>query len=297
MLGNSIALIAIAAFFGVEAYKLRQSTAPFITLAVLAVVFALAGFLLPALTDAQPKVGAFVAGVFDDPVAWAALAAVLYFGFRPFWTKRVEPPRPVPTYNAHTRDLEEEISAINQTLVGLEKRLTSELDSFKGSVAGQHESLRMYLQVLEGKITDLKGTSQAQQGALLAIYHRERMLSVASEINTRAMELAVPLAEGKVMDAGEWEAWKSERLQWESSVAHWAQYAAIYAGRDPMADIKRINSEALDEDWAAKAHQFPSDPEGLRIYKTFRIFLRNWANISAVVHERVRRIAFEGAAT
>lgn len=129
--------------------------------------------------------------------------------------------------------------------------------------------------------------------ALLAIYHRERMLALAKHIDAKSLELGVPLAEGKVMSEEEWEAWKSERLQWESTVHDWAGWARFYLGRDPMEDIKRINSEGLDENWAAKADQFP-DPEGLRIYKTFRIYLRNYASIRDVAYAKVRRKAFEG---
>lgn len=185
---------------------------------------------------------------------------------------------------------------LRRDMEGVDTRLTGSLDGLKEHVRSEDESLRMYLEVLEGRLTDLTARSQAQQGALLAIYHRERMLALAERIDRQSLELGKPLAEGKVVNGEEWEAWKAERQQWESVVYQWAQYAGFYLGREPMDDIKRINSEGLDENWGARADQFPSDPEGLRIYKIFRIHVRNWANISKVAHDKVRRMAFEGTA-
>jgi hypothetical protein len=175
----------------------------------------------------------------------------------------------------------------------LEKRVTGALDGFKESVQSANEDLRTHLEVLERKVADSNAKIQNQQEALLAIYHRERMLNIAQGIDAKSLELGVPLANGKMMDQHEWEDWKRDCLQWESTVHQWANYARIYLGREPMDDIKRINSEGLDQNWGAKADQIP-DPEGLRIYKTFRIYLRNYANIRDVVHEKVRRKAFEG---
>jgi hypothetical protein len=194
--------------------------------------------------------------------------------------------------NARLAELES--SNANGGVAGVEKRLTGALDGLKESVRSEDESLRMYLQVLEGKLTDQQALIQAQQESLLAIYHRERMLGLARWIDDKAIELGVPLSEGKVVDEVEWGAWNRERLQWEAKVAEWAGFAGFYLGREPMDDIQQITSAGLDENWGAKARQFPPDSDGLRIYKTFRIFLRNYAKVRDVVHEKVRRKAFEG---
>jgi len=185
-------------------------------------------------------------------------------------------------------DLRAEIS-------GLDRRLIGALDALKEHVRSENESLRMGLHVLEEKITDLRGQIDGQQRALLAIYHRERMLAIADVLDRDSLELGRPLDDGKTMDEEEWESWKADAQQWEIRAHEWAKWAAFYCGRDPVDDIKRITVEGLNENWGAKANQFP-DPEGLRIYKTFRIQVRNWACMRDVAHEKARRTAFEGVA-
>lgn len=84
MLSDSIALIIGASYFGVEAYRAEGKTARLV-LAALSVAFVLAGIFLPLLTAAYPKVGAFIAAVFDDPSSWFILFLGLFFVLRPFW--------------------------------------------------------------------------------------------------------------------------------------------------------------------------------------------------------------------
>ena len=192
-------------------------------------------------------------------------------------------------------------------LVGLETRLTGLIDGLKSDIRSKDETFAANIANLQeygvatralavGEITGVKEGIHAIRQSLAAAYHRERLLEWSRWLDSESLRLGKPLAEGKVMAEDEWADWKSASLYWEHAVSEWAKYAAHYIPREPMDDIKKINAEALNEDWGAKAHQFPaSDPEGLRVYKTFRIYVRNWAAMRDVVHELVRRLAFEGA--
>jgi hypothetical protein len=87
MLSNSIALIAVAAMLGVEAFKTRDRL-PRLVLTALAVAFALSGVLLDKLAVAAPKLVAFVSSIFAEPSSWFVLLVALFFVVRPLWQKR-----------------------------------------------------------------------------------------------------------------------------------------------------------------------------------------------------------------
>ena len=90
MLGNSIALIAVAALFGLEAWKASGGIAR-VVLTLLAVVFALSGALLKPLSDAMPRLGQLVADTFSQPAAWFVLLMGLFFVVRPLWANERQP--------------------------------------------------------------------------------------------------------------------------------------------------------------------------------------------------------------
>jgi hypothetical protein len=85
LLGESIALIAVAALFGVEAWKANGGFARLV-LTVLAVLFALSGVFLKFLADAIPRAGEIVAETFSQPVAWFVLMMAVFLVLRPFWS-------------------------------------------------------------------------------------------------------------------------------------------------------------------------------------------------------------------
>lgn len=86
MLSNSIALIAVAALFGVEAWKAGGGI-PRLILTFLAVTFALSGTLLQPLTTAVPQIGKIVADTFSQPASWFVLMIALFFVVRPLWSR------------------------------------------------------------------------------------------------------------------------------------------------------------------------------------------------------------------
>ena len=87
MLSNSIALIAVSALFGVEAWKANGGPARLVLMAF-AVAFALSGVFLNPLAVLVPRLGTLVADTFSQPAAWFILMVALFFVVRPLWSQR-----------------------------------------------------------------------------------------------------------------------------------------------------------------------------------------------------------------
>jgi len=88
MLGNAIALVAIAALFGLEAYKVKDRI-PRLVLAALAVIFGAGGVFLQPIVGRAPEFGKFLSNLFDQPLAWLIIFALLFLVLRPFWSRPV----------------------------------------------------------------------------------------------------------------------------------------------------------------------------------------------------------------
>ncbi len=166
--------------------------------------------------------------------------------------------------------------------VGLSKGLTESLDEQRSLIQEQQVAFH--------------ANSEATRFAIMAIFHREILLSIASRIENVAEDLTERLSNGKELTDSAWDAWQVAYQLWIHEINQWGNWAVFYLGRDPMNDIQRLHPSDYDGDWAVKHHQFP-DPEAIRVYKTFRIFLKNWQALSEVVHQRVRMQAFEGMQT
>jgi hypothetical protein len=209
--------------------------------------------------------------------------------------------------DATIREIAEDRKAIisdYQLMSGVEAKLTERLEAIeagardytKGRSDALQERLDEHRSLIQEHAVSLLAFSEATRFSITAIYHRERMLDLADEADAMGMALAKLPSHGSQLSEAEWEQWKSDRRIWESKISQWGGWAVFYLGREPMDDVKRINEEAFDEDWGVSHTQIP-DPEGIRIYKTFRIYLRNWYNLKKVAHERVRMQAFEGQQT
>lgn len=133
MLGNSIALLAIAAFFGVEAYKHRSDRVTPYVLGAFTIAVFLGALFLPALTATYPKVGAFITGAFDDPSSWLVIGIGLFFVLRPFWSRQTAVQRDqvsVPTTDAPAASmplltLDDVEAAFDARLTGLQQSLSN----------------------------------------------------------------------------------------------------------------------------------------------------------------------------
>lgn len=165
-----------------------------------------------------------------------------------------------------------------QRILGIEARLDDRISRAESEIAGHEAALDAY------------------KLSLLAIYHRERLLSLSSKASERAKQLADRLSDGNVLEEGAWNDWRSNMAAWEHDLLEWSRYAVVYLDREPMNEIKKIESSDFEGSWSVSHAQFP-DPEGIRHFKTFCIYRRNWENLRKVVHDRVRRQAFEGQQT
>ena len=149
------------------------------------------------------------------------------------------------------------------------------------------------------KITDaireMKLDIENQKWATLAIYHRERMLDLAKQIDTLGDEVAMRDDLSRHLDEADFERWESKFFQWRETLGEWCHYASFYVGHNPQNDIEQIDESGLNQNWSVKAEQFPDG--GIIKYKTFRIYLRNWVHARDVVHGKVRMQAFEGQPT
>lgn len=179
------------------------------------------------------------------------------------------------------------------------KAIISDYQRMSGVEAKLTERFDEHRQLLKEHGTAIEAHRLANSYAHLAMWHRERMLSIACEIDGIAEDLIRRLANGSTLTEQEWGSWLANYQIWLASTNRWSAFAAFYLGREPNKEIQRIHpSDYDDEGWNVTANQFPeSEPEAIRHYKTFRIFLRNWEALSKVIHERVRMQAFEGKQT
>ena len=134
---------------------------------------------------------------------------------------------------------------------------------------------------------------QAQRFSILAIYHRERLLTAAREIEEIADNLKQRVKGGASLSKQEWGSWLANYQLWLANTNRWSDFAIFYFGKDPTDEIQRLHPTDFDGDWNVTHDQFPN-PEDIRRYKEFCIFHRNWEAVSKVVHDKVRRQAFEG---
>lgn len=152
MFGNIIALLAISAFFGVEAYKVKDRI-PRLIFTALAIVFALSGLSLPWTSEKAPKFVHFLSEMSGNPLTWLILATALFFVVRPFWS------RSAPVANEASvgagmaqgyddREIRAELS-----------RLTAEIGSVtENSDAAAMRMVEVAKYELSGQLTDIRQT-------------------------------------------------------------------------------------------------------------------------------------------
>lgn len=182
----------------------------------------------------------------------------------------------------------------------LEARLTEQIETLnnatrsymEGAAAGFADRLKEH----RSWIAENESRIQTLQWSLTAIWHRERMLELSEEADQISQPMIASLIQGNVLDLDEWHNWRVQMQRWQSTISSWSTFAQFYLGSDPMLEIKRIDAEKFDEEVGVRHHQIP-DPEGLRVFKTFCIYYNNWMNLRAVIHNLVRRQAFEGQLT
>lgn len=164
------------------------------------------------------------------------------------------------------------------------KKVTSRVEDYSCVLVELQKSVDLQQSKIEGL-----------RWSILAIYHRERMLELAKQIDVLGSEVGLQNNIDQRFDDVEFENWESRFLEWRSIVSAWSRYASFYVNHDVMNDIERLDEGGLRENWGVNSSQFPD--EGLVKYKTFRIYLRNWSYVRDAVHQKVRAQAFEGQQT
>lgn len=187
-------------------------------------------------------------------------------------------------------------SGILERVAGTKNALVMQLATEAANRAGADESLSSRIDEHRSMLSGHDMVFEAHKWALLAIYHRERLLASADKISALANYLQDRLTNGQILTQPDWNAWLGSMQVWEANLHHWSGWAIFYLGHEPMDDIKRIEASDFDGEWSVKHDQFP-DPEGIRFYKTFEIYRRNWESVQNTVHDLVRMQAFEGRQT
>jgi hypothetical protein len=179
MLNNAIALIAVAALFGVEAIKVKERL-PRIIFAAIAVFFALWAILVERIANAWPKVGAFVTGTFEQPVSWFVLAVALFFVLRPFWQRTTNrnggsstlshldhPPQPYDD-----TDLREKVDSNTEILAAF-ARDAQGINSRIAEVEGLNKTIIQDYQTVLGKLAEAEDRLAAHKDHMADCYSAE----------------------------------------------------------------------------------------------------------------------------
>lgn len=291
--GNSIALFAIAAMFGVEAWK-AEGRLPRLVLTASAVIFALAGMFLDPLTDALPKVGTFVSSVFSSPSAWFTLAVALFFVIRPYWTVK-------SNWSLSPDDKNDDQPLLDFTPLDQLRAelltLSSKLETFEHHINDRFEVHIKEIALNAGNIAGLKSESKKKfislDYAMSAIGHREAMLRWSTEIEEVAAGLDIGACGGSLKDYAAWSAWENRHSHWEGLLDMWLIFASPY-WKDLRQAVTKAPEYIYDNSkWSFGDNDF-KDSNAVRKYKTFRITHINWEDVKDKVHAAVRQVAFEG---
>ena len=318
MLGESIALIIGASYFGVEAYKVwgERPIARWI-LSGLCLAFLLAGAFLYPISTAVPEIGTFVSGVFDDPSSWFLLLMGLFFVLRPFWQPKPQNRKPIADQPLASdgRTLIDRFNKIDANVRGL----TDSVEDFDRRVAGTSKFVSEHAQQLDAKLSKIRAGITATERkisqvsnhldrvdnyfrqqviwlyyAIAAIGHRERLYRLGAQIEEQAQTLCTPTDEAATFDADQWEAWKRKEEAWRDTLEQWCGLAQFYKG-DLREIVFSTPAAYYKSSWSIKDEQFPNST-AVYEYKTFRILLKNWRDVEGEVHAVVYGIAFDGTA-
>ncbi|MEA3064300.1 MAG: hypothetical protein QOJ27_739 [Sphingomonadales bacterium] len=189
----------------------------------------------------------------------------------------------------------------------ISRLLSDRIEQIDSKVSKGHQ----HFGEVEGKMLEAVKRLEAQQSvseqfmrrqvaslrqALTAIFHREQLQTLATEVEARAAELITPTTHGACYeDADQWEAWIEKFFAWRGVVQQWVDIAEAYS---PHTDIQvfDVHPDQLQEKGVAKVDQFP-DPEAFIAYKGFWILLKQWRERREQVEQAVQQAAFEGATT
>lgn len=274
-----------------------------------AAVFGLVGVFARAIGAEFPRALTAMQELGGSPITWFVALTAIYLVARFRWedVSLSEAPADfsdwhglvadIQSSNTKIEKIEAELSELAEKAEAKPKAgdlLTmhleaSEMDKKVRAVVGSD------IEKLAAAIRDLKQENEDRKWAQLAVFHRERMLDLAGQIDALGDEVGLRETPNRRFDQAEFEQWESKFLEWRSLLGQWSRYASFYVGRDPQNDIQSLTEAGLNENWGVKSEQFPDG--GVIKYKTFRIYLRNWSYFRDAVHQKVRAQAFEGQQT
>lgn len=134
--------------------------------------------------------------------------------------------------------------------------------------------------------------SEKAREATYAIYGREILTKLASDIEREASELYDGLRNGEVYSDARWDQWSLAHGRWESALNVWAENGQWYAP-DVKARILTVDDAKFGGNWSVKDQQFPNSLAVQR-FKKFRIMHTQWREVREEVDRGVVQVAFIG---
>jgi hypothetical protein len=128
--------------------------------------------------------------------------------------------------------------------------------------------------------------------SLGAIFHRERLESLAIDIEAKAEELSAPTSMEMQLDEDLWEWWQGLHTTWKGIVFEWVNLAGCYAP-GIEGKVLDVHPDQLQQKGKAKSSQFP-DAEAFITYKGFWIVLKQWRDWRQEAERAVHQVAFNG---
>lgn len=330
MLSISVALIAVAALFGIEAFKVRERLPRFV-LTGFAVAFALWGMFVQQIADAWPKLGAFVAGIFSDPTTWFILFIALFFVLRPFWSQRpsagvggayddsalrnkldnaLELLKGISAEKVTAEEMEQAVSALRETikvnddksrkrlepLQELEerfKKLASDNSNAFGRLAMLDERVEKLTEQAQQERTQLGNTLNTIFLALQAIKALEQLRRLTKTIAEEGKFLLSRVNSHLPVKGKDWEEWKERKLLFDSAMRHWMKVASDW---HPKVEewVNAVNPSILtDGRWVGLDDLFEGSNAVIN-YQTFAIKFERWKQFESHVQTALSIAAFGG---
>ena len=190
-----------------------------------------------------------------------------------------------------------------QRMSGLELRFSDMIDKHKEAIQAQFETVRSNLGAIQDQINDVaRSADKLESGikeqhdsfaeSVYAIYARERINALATEIEYDAEQLYYRLNAGEKYDGANWQQWENVHSHWQKKLQEWIDASRWYA-KNVQGRILTVEDREYDGSWTVKDAQFPT-ADSVRRFKRHRIIQSHWASVKSDVDGGVIRVAFHG---
>lgn len=206
--------------------------------------------------------------------------------------KRFELERSLAKLSGEVTDLTEIKKAIvsdYQRMSGLESRLTDALDSLKGAVRSDLETMKKNVHHLEATINEHHKQTLLSFHALNV---RERLQKLGDEISCDASYLHDRIAAGERLDAKDWDKWDNVHHHWSSAVTDWGKLSQWFA-HDVSARLFDVSEDEYGMPFGVQDAQFPT-ADANRRYKRHRIIHAHWEHVREDVMSGLQQVIFHG---